>query len=560
MSDAAPWEDYQQQVPDQGPWSEYAAPGAPAQAGGIMGALKGASRALEANLPFVDRAVAEAKPGDYASNLAKEQATNAQFAKDNPATNIVGGIAASAPLIALGGPSFGLGGLGGRVAASAVPPAIAGALQGASSSPDLTNVPETAGRAGIGAAEGGALGAAVPLAGAAVSPIAAGLRRGPGGADIAKLGGDVSAAYQKVKDMGAAYSPEAYQGLVGNIGQAAKDAYMDPALTPGAASVISNMQGRVGDQAMPLPELDKIRQLAWLRAGSSPSAEERMLGGKIRGSIDDFIANAGPEQMAQKPAQPRLVVAARTPEGIIYGKPGQTHGDLFDAPIWDSGSNEDIGFAQPGGPFMSRQEAADFVKQTKPLDTFRYNQASQAPGPSAQDASSAISNARDLAMRKFKADALVQALDKSEINAAKSGSGGNIENATRQRLAAILGKEPWSPDELSQLNTMIKGTPLTNTMRNVSRLSPWGNGLNLILEGGLAGIGAPGVLPAAGAGLAAQAGGALARRGAQSKLLSTILAGGKAPAAPALQIPNRAALATALAARQQLPQQQNMQR
>src|SRR5436853_6329548 len=79
-----------------------------AKGGGIIGAIKGASRALETNLPFVDRAVAGAKSvlpqgyggtgQDYATNLAVERAKNAQFAEQNPATNLLGGITASAPL------------------------------------------------------------------------------------------------------------------------------------------------------------------------------------------------------------------------------------------------------------------------------------------------------------------------------------------------------------------------------------------------------------------------------------------------------------------------------
>jgi hypothetical protein len=151
----------------------------PQPQGGIMGALKGASRALEANIPGVDRMVAAAKGGDYAQNLAKEEATNTQFAKDNPWTNTAGGLAAlsaGSGAFALDVP-FGLSGMAGRVASSAAPWAVGGGLQGALSSPDLTNIPDTAKRAGLNAGISGTIGAAVPLAGAgiakAISPLLA---------------------------------------------------------------------------------------------------------------------------------------------------------------------------------------------------------------------------------------------------------------------------------------------------------------------------------------------------------------------------------------------------
>jgi hypothetical protein len=138
----------------------------PAQSHG--NALSGAARALEANLPFVDRAVAGAKSilpqgyggtgQEYAANLAAERAKNQQFAEQNPATNLVGGATAMAPLAALPGSAFGIG-------------AAVGGLQGASSAPDLSNIPATAKDTAIGAATGGALGAAAPAVASGISKL-----------------------------------------------------------------------------------------------------------------------------------------------------------------------------------------------------------------------------------------------------------------------------------------------------------------------------------------------------------------------------------------------------
>lgn len=690
---------------------------APDQGGGVMGALKGASRALEANLPFVDRAVAAAKGGDYASNLSAERLKNEQFAEQNPWTNSVGGIVASAPLAAAAGPTFGLGGLGGRVASSALPWAVAGGVEGASSSPDLTNVPETAKDTAIGGAAGGALGAAVPLVaagvGKAISPLAAALRSGPGAADVAKLGEDVTGAYQKVKDLGAAYSPGQVQGLIGKITSDAAGADIDPLLNPKASNIIRNLQTRFaakiesGD-SITLGDLDRARQFVNDNLGGLPEPKQARFGAIIKSNIDDFIKSAEPQAAQpraapaapnfnpasepdanyvppgssgpgeapgpQRPVNPggsappslvtflsrmgvkdeggdlasmgftkypglvrplsgvpmdearraaaeagyldsdstvsdlldkvakhptyaqgadedlaqrrgeyrdamsqfrqardearpsQLVVARNLPgESIQYGKPGQIHADLLKEGEWYPAGSETLGFAEPGGPFMSRQEAADFLGRHERLTSQAYNQATPStppdqvpPAPSAADAHGAIQTARSLAMRQFKAKALADALSKAEINADVAGTGGNIENATRRRLASILDKEPWSPDETDQINRMIHGTPITNTLRQVSRFGPKGNALMAALE---MLHGSPGIITAAAGGTGAQAGEAFARRAGQQKLLATILAGGKAPAAPAVGPgPSRAALAAALAARQQLPPQRNTER
>lgn len=566
------------------PYAAFSKPAEQSQEPKQLGALASAAKALEVNIPFMDRAVAGAKTylpqgyggtgQDYAANLATEKAKNAAFEEQNPVTTAVGGLTAYAPAVLVGGGAT----LPSRVGAQALTGLGIGALQGASSSPDLTNTQDTGQRIAQGELTGGALGAAIPAVahgvGSVVNPLAAALQRGPGQAEIANLGNDVSAAYKRVNDLGAAYTPEAYQGLVGKIEGVAKDAYMDPSLTPGAASVIKNMQGRVGDQPMALPELDKIRQLAQLRAGSSPSAEERMLGGKIRGNIDEFISGAKPGDMAAPAlAPPKLVVAAKTDNGIKYGQPGQIHADLYD-PSWDMPNKGDVigdlGFAEPGGPFMSRKEAANYVLKNEParggqaqslniLDTGGYTGEATSPMPRVNpaDAALAIQNARELAMRQFKANAVTGALDKAEINAAKSGSGGNVENTTRQRLAAILPKEPWSPDELAQLNTMIRGTPVTNTLRQLTRFGPKGNALMMALELGALGTGNPALMTAGAGGMAAQGIEALMRRNAQKNLLSTILAGGTRPEASKAISGNypRAALAAALAGNADLQSQ-----
>lgn len=454
--------------------------------------------------PLQDRMVAAEKtllpqslggsPGfDYGANLEAQRAANQQLREQHPIIYNLGqgtGAALSSlavPAAALGRYAEGAGVLG-RTALGSAAGAGVGAVQGVGAAPDFTDLAQTF-ESGIGGATGGAaLGAAFPAAGAAiggaVNPLAAALHRGPGKADIANLGKEVSAAYQHVNDLGASYTPEAYQGLVDKIAADAQASRINPGLHPGASGVISDMQKAASaGKPIDLPRLDQDRQIAWRDAAGKPDAGERQFGGMIRKNIDEFIAGAPPESMA-------------------------------------SGANP-------------------------------------------ADAASAIQNARDLATRQFKAQALSEALNKADFNAAKQGVGGNIENAMRQRIDPIRNKEPWSPDELEQLEGMVKGSPYTNALRQVSRLSPFGNMLTTLLEGGGSLMHPEAAGAAALVGAGAQGLEVLGRRNAQQKLLATILAGGTRPETQKAISGNypRAALAAALAenANLQTQRRQNSQ-
>jgi hypothetical protein len=79
------------------------------------------------------------------------------------------------------------------------------------------------------------------------------------------------------------------------------------------------------------------------------------------------------------------VIRARDGE-LLYGKPGQLHTDLpFDETKWAHAGGEDLGFAVPGGKFMTRGEAFDYVKanvgpnQRPLLDAEAYNLSGKPP-------------------------------------------------------------------------------------------------------------------------------------------------------------------------------------
>lgn len=80
-------------------------------------------------------------------------------------------------------------------------------------------------------------------------------------------------------------------------------------------------------------------------------------------------------------------------------------------------------------------------------------------------------------------------LNKADRQAARSGSGSNIENARRQKIAQILDNPKksvgYSPDEIGAMDQIVEGTPTRNALRKVGRLGV-SDGLSLLLHGGTA--------------------------------------------------------------------------
>ena len=66
--------------------------------------------------------------------------------------------------------------------------------------------------------------------------------------------------------------------------------------------------------------------------------------------------------------RPQLVAARKMPDGSIrYGKPREIHADLFQPGEKSYGFNDmKLGFALPGGCFLTRGQALDAVKRGTP--------------------------------------------------------------------------------------------------------------------------------------------------------------------------------------------------
>lgn len=91
--------------------------------------------------------------------------------------------------------------------------------------------------------------------------------------------------------------------------------------------------------------------------------------------------------------------------------------------------------------------------------------------------------------RKYKKIELFEELiDKAELGAAGTGSGGNVTNKYRQAVTKILTNRnniaKFDSDELQVMRNFVEGSLSENTLRLIGKLSPTGNGLMTALNVG----------------------------------------------------------------------------
>lgn len=123
-------------------------------------------------------------------------------------------------------------------------------------------------------------------------------------------------------------------------------------------------------------------------------------------------------------------------------------------------------------------------------------------------AAAALKQARSVWGRAKKLETVNELLDRAGLNAGSAGSGGNVENATRQQIKRLLTnpnlKRGLSQAEQAAARKAVLGTTTQNTLRLAGKLSPQGNGLMMALGGGAA-VAAPTVaIPAMIAGYGAK--------------------------------------------------------
>lgn len=148
------------------------------------------------------------------------------------------------------------------------------------------------------------------------------------------------------------------------------------------------------------------------------------------------------------------------------------------------------------------QRLSGFIRQN--IDEFTDN----TPPSSGGNAASILKQARAANTRLRKSEQIDEALVKAGRRADSTGSGGNWQNASRQNIRRILDSKKlrrgFTPEEIAQMEKVVRGTPGQNLLRTIGKLSPEGNGLMTML-----GIGGAAINPAMGA---ASGGGFIAKR------------------------------------------------
>lgn len=104
-------------------------------------------------------------------------------------------------------------------------------------------------------------------------------------------------------------------------------------------------------------------------------------------------------------------------------------------------------------------------------------------------ASSKLTNAIDDYAAAARGSDVAARVTRAERQAAKSGSGSNIDNALRQKISAVLDVEGrprgWNPQEIAQAEKTVRGTPAANFARKVGKLG-FNDGLTMMLHTGAA--------------------------------------------------------------------------
>jgi hypothetical protein len=137
-------------------------------------------------------------------------------------------------------------------------------------------------------------------------------------------------------------------------------------------------------------------------------------------------------------------------------------------------------------------EVDDFIGSATPQ---------QIVGANGADVAKDLAEGNEYWKRFSKVGVVENAIEKASRRTASTGSGGNIDNATRQELGKALDRvKNWTPDERQALSDAIYSSKAQNAARLMGKLSPVGHGLMFALDaGGFAANKALGLPIAAGA-------------------------------------------------------------
>lgn len=180
----------------------------------------------------------------------------------------------------------------------------------------MTVIPAVASEGAGQATKGTALEPAARFTGALAGGIASAGRAGKQALNGAQLVDQArtakTAAYQAAEQAGVRYSPQAFDGLVNDVGTALAQGGVNQMRHPRAVSMYQDMAGLRG-QSPSLTELDQLRQVVARDVAGATDQAERHFGKIMMGKIDEFVDAADPSMVtAGDPQQAAgLIRAAR---------------------------------------------------------------------------------------------------------------------------------------------------------------------------------------------------------------------------------------------------------
>lgn len=220
--------------------------------------------------------------------------------------------------------------------------------------------------------------------------------------DLKQAGQD---AFARSKAEGVVFKPEAVDRLRGDVYKDFAEFGYHPKNQPGAAVAYEELERLVNGGNVAMEGLHSARKIA--QGGFNPTnPSNNALIGKVTSKIDDFAANA-------------------TPDDVLAGNP--------------------------------------------------------------QAAAAALKEGQGYWSRFRKLEKVQELMERAGLNAGSTGSGGNIENATRQQLKRILTDKKlmrgFTRDEQAAVKKAVLGSPTQNALRLAGKIAPGGNGLMAYLHG-----------------------------------------------------------------------------
>lgn len=255
-----------------------------------------------------------------------------------------------------------------------------------------------------------------------------------------------------------------------------------------AAGVLAHRVTTPGVPAVPRPTTEQVRDAS--RAGYrspevaavqiQPAAMERFANGvaadlNLRGQLD----NVAPQTHN---ALERLRNTGNVP-GLPQGVATIAEIDSVRKNLVELGKD-----VLPNGRPTSEATAANHARRE--IDRYLNNlQQPDLVAGNAQQATQTLRGAQADWASAAQAEDIGARLTRAERQAARSGSGSNIDNAVRQKVSAVLDVPSRSvglrPEEIEQAERVVRGSPLANVLRKAGKLG-FNDGLSLILHAGAA--------------------------------------------------------------------------